>query len=320
MKGNNFVSVQTSWSVVMLLFCALLTPQSSFAQKQTKTISKSDETLNINTDLITFNVSVSDNYGRAVAGLKKKDFNIFDNGNGQEIHFFGDEDTPASIGIIFDTSGSMSENKINQAKEALANFIQTSHPRDEFFLIDFNSRTEVLLDRTRDSDSILRKFTYVEPKGNTALFDAVYLGLEKVMNGSHPKKIILVISDGEDNNSRYTYKELRQRLIETDVTIYAIGVGGLLSSGKGRLSGRDTLSELSSTSGGKAFFPKGSVEMNEAFERMALEIRHLYSISYYPSSFIADGKWHRLRVKVNFPLGTPRLTVRNRAGYYAGTN
>lgn len=320
MKVKTYARLQNIWRIVLiLLVLMLIATQSLVAQKQTDKTPQGDEPLTINTDLVTFNVSVTDREGRAVTGLNKNIFNVFDNKTLQEIHFFSDEDTPASISIVFDTSGSMSEKKINQAKEALAYFINTTHNRDEFFLIDFNSRARLLLDRTRDSDAILNKFNLVEPQGNTAVYDAVYLGVEKVMQGSHPKKVVLLISDGEDNNSRYSYRELRRRLRESEVIIYAIGFGGYYPL-KGGLNGRETLKELASTSGGKAFFPKGQVDMDEAFEQIALDIRHLYSISYYPTDFAVNGKWHRVRVKVNFPIGSPRFSVRSREGYFAGIN
>lgn len=320
MKVKTYARLQNIWRIVLiLLVLMLIATQPLVAQKQPDKTPQDDQPLTINTDLVTFNVSVTDREGRAVTGLNKNIFNVFDNKTLQEIHFFSDEDTPASISIVFDASGSMSEKKINQAKEALASFINTTHNRDEFFLIDFNSRARLLLDRTRDSDAILNKFNLVEPQGNTAVYDAVYLGVEKVMQGSHPKKVVLLISDGEDNNSRYSYRELRRRLRESEVIIYAIGFGGYYPL-KGGLNGRETLKELASTSGGKAFFPKGQVDMDEAFEQIALEIRHLYSVSYYPNNFLADGKWHRVRVKVNFPKGSPLFSVRSREGYFAGIN
>lgn len=213
----------------------------------------------------------------------------------------------------------MRGDKIKQAKETLASFIHTSHAGDEFFLIDFNSHARLLLDKTRDGDAIQEKFTYVQTRGDTALYDAVYLGLEKVMRGTHSKKILLVISDGEDNDSRYTFQEIKRRLQESDAIVYAIGVGGYFSVVKGGLNGREILKELASTSGGKAFFPGGADEMTEVFERIALEVRHLYSIGYYPSNFTADGRRHRLKVKLILPEGSPRLSVRSREGYYAGT-
>jgi Ca-activated chloride channel family protein len=321
MKVDNYAWLQINWSVVLILAAGILTvPQVSLAQRQiTVSPNREEERLTIHTDLITLNVSVTDRYGRAVTGLGKDAFTVFDNGVRQEIHFFSDEDAPASVSIVFDTSGSMSDDKIKQAKKALARFIQTSQDKDEFFLIDFNSRARLLLDKSRDGDAVLGKLTYVQPQGNTALYDAVYFGIEKVMRGAHPRKIVIVISDGEDNDSRRTFKEVKRQVQESDAIVYAVGFGGFYPM-KGSLNGRSVLKELTATSGGKAFFPGDEVEMDEAFERIALEIRRFYSISYYPSDFKADGKKHRLKIKVTFPAGTQPPSVRGREAYFAGVN
>lgn len=322
MKIGNFFRQQIILSIVvfLLVFVPAFLPQNVTAQvNPTANQTPRDEKITVNTDLITLNVSVTDQTGRAVTGLTKNNFSIYDNKELQDIYFFSDADLPASVSIVFDTSGSMSESKILQAKEALARFIRTSKDDDEFFLVDFNTRARLLLNRTRDSDAVLNKLSYVEPNGNTAFYDAVYLGVEKVLQGTRTRKIVLVISDGEDNESRYSFKDLQQRLKETDVIIYTIGFGGYYPL-KGGLNGRETLKELARATGGRAFFPKGEVEMDEAFEKIALEMRHLYSIGYYPSNFIADGKKHRLKIKLSFPAGLPRLFVRSREVYYAGVN
>ncbi|HRH40842.1 MAG TPA: VWA domain-containing protein [Pyrinomonadaceae bacterium] len=322
MKTGNFFRQRIILSAVLFLsaLAPAFLPQNVIAQRKSNANQiQHDEEINVNTDLITLNVSVTDKTGRAVTGLDKNNFDIYDNKELQEIHFFSDADVPASVSIVFDTSGSMSEGKLIQAKEALARFVRTSKAEDEFFLVDFNTRAQLLLNRTRDSDAVLKKLSYVEPKGNTAFYDAVYLGVEKVLQGSRTRKIVLVISDGEDNESRYSFKELQQRLKETDVIIYAIGFGGYYPL-KGGLNGRGTLEELARATGGRAFFPNGAVEMDEAFEKIALEMRHLYSIGYYPSNFIADGKMHRLKIKLSLPAGSPRLVVRSREVYYEGVN
>src|SRR6266851_298411 len=279
-----------------------------------------DERVMVNTDLVTLSVSVTNADGHAVPGLDKSAFTVFDNKSPQKISFFSDDDAPASIAVVFDASGSMSGRKIARAKEALADFVQTGHDRDEYFLIDFNSQARLLLDRTRDGDALLRKLTYVEPHGNTALYDGVYLGIDKVMRGVYQKRAIILVSDGEDNDSRYSFNELRRSLRESDVTIYAIGVSTNFLPRKGGLNGRETLEELASVSGGKAFFPSNSSEMIEAFERIALELRHLYLIGYRPSSLTQNGEWHHLKVKVAPTVGFPRLFVRSREGYYAFMN
>jgi Ca-activated chloride channel family protein len=276
-----------------------------------------DRPVIVHSDLITLTVTVTDTYGRFVTGLGKQAFTVFDDKTQQEISFFSDEDAPVSLGIIFDVSGSMSGDKIMRAREALAKFVDTSHTRDEYFLIGFNNRAQLLLDRTRDSDALMQKLTFVQTKGQTALYDACYLGVERVTRGAHQKRAVLLISDGQDNSSRYTLSELRRLLKETDVIIYAIGI---VSGGYGDTldsTGRAILEELAGLSGGKAFFPSTGAEMNDMFERIALELRTQYSIGYRPSNFANDGKWHKVKVKVQPPRGFPRLFVRGREGYYA---
>lgn len=271
-----------------------------------------------NTDLITFTVTVTDTYGRFVSGLNKNAFTVLDDKKQQEITFFSDDDAPVSVGVLFDVSGSMSGDKVRRARDALSKFVQTSHNSDEYFLIGFNSRAQLLLDKTRDGDAVLDKMTFVQTRGNTALYDACYLGVEKVQRGSHPKRALLLISDGQDNNSRYTFNELRRLLKESDVVLYGVGIlgGGDAGSALG-MEGQGILDEMASVSGGKAFFPRSPAEMDDIFEQIALELRHQYSIGYKPTNFSNDGKWHKVKVKVTPPRGLPRLFVRTKEGYYA---
>lgn len=275
----------------------------------------------VNTDLITVTVTVTDIYGRYVSGLSKNAFSVFDDKLPQDISFFSDDDAPVSVGVIFDVSGSMSGDKISRAREALSHFIQTSHNSDEYFLIAFNSRAQLLLDRTRDGNAVLDKLTFVQTRNQTSLYDACYLGVEKVQRGAHPKRALLLISDGQDNDSRYTFSELRRVLKESDVVLYAIGILGGNDAGSSMgMEGQGILDELASVSGGKAFFPRTSAEMDDIFEQIALELRHQYSIGYKPANFVTDGKWHRIKVKISPPRGLPRLFVRSKEGYYAVAN
>jgi Ca-activated chloride channel family protein len=164
----------------------------------------------------------------------------------------------------------------------------------------------------------LDKFTLVKPGGNTALYDAVYLGAERVTRGTHQKKAMVIISDGQDNASRYNFGEVRRMLKETDVTIYGVGVLDRGDSGSVMgMQGQAFLDELTSVTGGKAFYPQTNVELDEIFERIALELRHQYSIGFTPKDFTPDGKWHKVKTKVKPPRGLSRLTVRTREGYYA---
>lgn len=306
----------------LVLLVVLFSSVAVFAQETQPTppiqgVENQDE-IKVETDLVTLTLTVTDYYGRYVSGLTKEHFTVFDNKKKQDITFFSDTDAPVSIGILFDVSGSMSGEKIAKARNALSRFINTSHPRDEYYLIAFNKRAQLLMDKTRDGEAVLNKLTLVKPKHNTALYDACYLGVERVTRGTHQKKALLIISDGQDNSSRYSYKEVRRLMKESDVVIYSVGImDGRDSGSMIGIQGQAFLDELSSVTGGKSFYPNTAVEMDEIFERIALELRHQYSIGFTPPDFKPDGKWHKVKVKVKPPRGLPRLTVRNRKGYYA---
>ena len=306
----------------LVLFTFLFAAATAFAQDPTPTPPDDpDSPVRIKTDLVTLTLTVTDPFGRYVSGLTKNAFTINDNSAPQEITFFSDADAPISVGILFDVSGSMSSEKIKKARKALERFIGTSHPSDEYFLIAFNNRAQLLMDRTRDGEALLRKLTLVQPKNNTALYDAVYLGVERVTRGSHQKRALLIISDGQDNASRYNFGEVRRLMKESDVVTYSVGIldKSDASSSFG-LQGQAFLDELSSVTGGKAFYPQTDIEMDEIFERIALELRNQYSIGYTPKDFQPDGKWRKVKVKIKPPRGLPRLTVRGREGYYATPN
>lgn len=276
-----------------------------------------EASVRLGVDLVTVPVTVLDPYERFVTGLRREHFEIYDNKIKQEVVFFAEEDAPLTIGIVFDLSGSMKE-KIQRARLALRRFIDTSHPDDEFFLIGFNERAELLQDFTSSGDQVNARLALREPAGRTALYDASYLAIEKVAQGQQKRRALLIISDGMDNSSRYTYRQLRDQIKETGVQIYAIGVFGLFhGSSQDELMGRSILEEITSLTGGRAFFPETPVELDDVITRIALELRHQYNLGFYPTNVAYDGQWHRLRVKVNPPRGLPRLRVRAREGYYA---
>ena len=322
-RGLSRFIIALRFSFTSLLI--LLGVAASFSQTPTPTPAQQqtvEDTDNrpekVRTDLVTLTLTVTDIYGRYVSGLSKNAFSVFDNGAEQEITYFSDTDAPVSLGILFDVSDSMSGTKIGKARKALEKFINTSHPNDEYFLIAFNNRAQLLMDRTRDGEAVLQKLTLVQPKNNTALYDACYLGIDKVTTGTHQKKAMIIISDGQDNASRYNFGEVRRLLKESDVVVYAVGIIDGRDSGSSEgIQGQAFLDELTSVTGGKAFYPQTDVEMDEIFERIALELRHQYSIGYTPKDFQPDNKYHKVKVKIKPPRGMSRLTVRSREGYYA---
>jgi Ca-activated chloride channel family protein len=271
----------------------------------------------MHTEVVSLLVTVTDPYNRLVTGLDQQAFEVYEDKVKQKIEFFHDDDAPVSVGIVFDVSGSM-KGKLDRARDALKAFVETSHDDDDFFLVGFNQRAN-LLSEFSDGESLLSKLTLVDARGQTALYDATYLGIEKVKQGRHQKRAILLISDGQDNSSRYTYGELRKLLKEANVQIYCIGIvemgGG--SGGSLDLQGQSILEEVAQVTGGKAFFPRSGVELEDATTRIALELRHQYSIGYVPTNVQRDGKWHKIKVRVNPPRGFSSLTVRSKEGYYA---
>jgi Ca-activated chloride channel family protein len=269
------------------------------------------------TELVSFTVTVTDAYNRLVTGLDKQHFEIFEDKVKQDISFFSDDDAPVSLGIIFDVSGSM-KGKLDRARDALRAFIQTCHDDDDFFLVGFNQRANLLAEFT-NGDTLANKLTLVDPRGQTALYDAAYLGIEKVKQGRHNRHAMLLISDGQDNSSRYTYGELRKLLKEAGVQIYCIGIVEMGGGAGGTLDmqGQAILEEISQVTGGKAFFPRSAAELEDATTRIALELRHQYSLAYNPTNVKRDGQWHKIKVSVKGPRGLSNLRVQHKEGYYA---
>jgi Ca-activated chloride channel homolog len=268
-------------------------------------------------ELVSLTVTVTDSLNRLVAGLGKGNFEVYEDRVKQEISFFSYDDSPVNLGIIFDVSGSM-KGKLDRARDALKAFIQTSHSDDDFFLIGFNQRANLLAEFT-DGDALADKLTLVDPKGQTALYDAAYLGIEKVKQGRHSRNAMLLISDGQDNSSRYTYGELRKRLREAGVQIYCIGIVEMGGAAGGTLDmqGQAILEEIAQTTGGKAFFPKSGAELEEITTRIALELRHQYSIGYSPTNVNHDGQWRKVKVSIKPPKGWSNLKAQHKDGYYA---
>lgn len=312
-------------TLLFTLVCAFLfvAPLISLAQQKAKAAAfkspaaekTDDDRIIIRTELASLTVTVTDKEGRNFAGLDRDAFAVYEDGVRQEVGFFSDRDTPAAIGIVLDVSNSMTGAKLERAREALARFIQTSHEEDDYFLIGFNDAPQLLLDGVRGSEALLSRISGIKPQGNTALYDAVAFGLEQVAHSRHHKRALIVISDGEDNRSRLGSGEVRRMLREADVTVYTVLIGPLLP----RSNGGVVMDGLASASGGQSYFPSNAEAMSEAFERIALELRHQYSIGYIPSNLNADGQWRHLKVALIPPAGSPRLVVRSRKGYYAVT-
>lgn len=262
--------------------------------------------LRVNVDLVMVNASVVDSDNRLVSDLEPKNFRIFEDKVEQSIEYFSSETAPVSLGIVFDSSHSM-QKKLEFARSAAVRFLETGTPDDEYFLVEFASRPEVASDFTTDIRRLRDELSFKPAQGQTALYDAMYLGLAKLRHGQNPKKALLLITDGEDNYSRYTRSDIRQFLRESDVQIYVIDLG------------RALLSDLADMTGGHSY--RASVDdLGDVCEKIAVELKSQYVLGYKSTNNRKDGKFRRILVKMLPPPGFPKLHVRTRRGYYAAAN
>lgn len=267
-------------------------------------------------DLVLVPVTIIDSRNRLVLGLDKENFEVYENKQLQTIQHLSNEDAPISLGVIFDTSGSM-KSKIDRAREAAVEFFKTANPQDEFFMITFADAPEQISDFTSSVEDIQSKLVYVLPKGRTSLIDAVYMGLTKMRHARNTKKALLIISDGGDNHSRYTEHELTDLVKEADVMIYAIGVyDSYFATDEERL-GPYLLSEISEITGGRAFTFDSPKDLTDTAIKIGVELRNQYVLAYRPTGLRRDGKWHKIKVKIKAPKGLPSLHLYAKQGYYA---
>jgi VWFA-related protein len=275
--------------------------------------------IGVDVELALVNVTVTDPMGRMVTGLTKDHFQIFEDKDEQEITQFGAEDSPLSMAIVFDASGSMGY-KMAKAREAVAQFFKTANPEDEFFLVSFNNRPDMATGYTQSLEEIQNRLTFTESKGRTALLDAIYLALNKMKEAKNQQKALLVISDGGDNSSRYSEREIKSLVRESDVQIYAIGLYEPFGS-RGRtpeeMAGPGLLTEIAEQTGGRQFPVENINELPDIAEKIGIELRNQYVLGYVPKNEERDGKWRRVKVEVKKIRGMPQLRPYFRDGYYA---
>jgi len=267
-------------------------------------------------DLVMVPVSVTDNKGRAVLGLVKENFRIYENKRLQVVDRCSNEDAPLSIGILLDTSGSM-QSKLDQAREAISNFLRAANPQDELFLITFSDTPLEILDLGTSFEQISNELLYVQPTGSTALIDAVYLAITKLNKARHSRKAILIVSDGGDNHSRYAQRDVHNLAKEADVMIYGIGLYDHFFETVEERLGPVLMDNLSTLTGGKTFIIEDPRDLTDAANKIAVELRNLYMISYNPKQTPRDGKWHKIRIKLVLPKELRALQLHAREGYYA---
>lgn len=270
--------------------------------------------IRVDTNLVLVPVTVTDPLNRFVTGLEKQDFQVFEEEQEQKIVSFGGEDAALSIGIVFDTSGSMGD-KIQTSRLAVAEFFKIANPEDEGCLVEFSSRPELVVPFTHNPGEIQNKLMLARSSGSTALLDGVTVGLNAMRKAKNPRKALIVITDGGDNHSRYTQSEVKNRVKEADVQIYAIGVYGGARSVE-EYEGPTLLRQLSEPTGGR-HFSAGLRDLPDIAQKIGIELRNEYLIGYSPSNAARDGRFRKIRVKINQPRGLPRLRAYWRQGYFA---
>jgi len=275
--------------------------------------------IRVEVDMVLVNVTVIDRYNRFVTGLEKENFQIFEDKKPQTIAHFSNEDAPLSAGLLFDSSGSMSD-KLDQARLAVMQFFRSSNPNDEFFLISFNDRPNQIADFTQDEAALQSKLNFIEAKGRTSLLDAIYLGLYEMRKAKHTRKVLLIFSDGGDNHSRYTERDIRDAVKEADVQIYAVGIHNPYTSRMRTPEeqfGPSLLEEISENTGGRHFDVDNLNDLPDIARKIGRELRNVYVLGYQPVNSTRDGKWRKIQVKLVPPRGLPPLQSFSKSGYYA---
>ena len=280
---------------------------------------KQGQSVHIDVDLALVNVTVTDPYDRLVTGLEPDNFRVFENNVEQEIQYFSSEDVPISIGVIFDLSGSMA-NKVGKAKEAAWQFFKTANPQDEFFLVSFNDRAEVVSTFTSSVEDLQSRILSASAKGRTALIDGIYLGLNEMRTARNAKRALLIISDGGDNNSRYSERDIKRLVREADTQLYSIGIFDPFeyrSRTTEELNGPSLLTEVTELTGGRAFTVENVNALPDIATKIGSELRNQYILGYRPSHKSHDARWRKIKVKMRAPKGLPPLSIYAKTGYYA---
>jgi VWFA-related protein len=284
-----------------------ITPRSQpkQASKQTE---ESRANIRVDTTMVLIPVEVSDQVGHPVTGLEKSDFRIADDKSPQIISSFATEDEPVAVCVVFDRSSSVAPS-IGLSRRTVAEFFKSANPEDEFCLIEFASVPKLVVPLSQDNGSdITYKVGLSKPVGSTAMFDGIYLALHEVRKSKKQKRALLLVTDGDDNNSRYTMSEVHNVIQESDVLIYSVGVGTQYGEG--------LLKRMSEETGGR-YFAGSFADLPDIAEKVAVDLRNRYLLGFSPTNAARDGRYHKVEVKVVPPPGLPPLKVSWRRGYYA---
>ncbi len=268
-------------------------------------------------ELVVLHATVLDEKGNFVPDLKPDNFRIFEDKVEQKIALFKREDLPVTMGLVIDNSGSM-RSKRSRVNAAALTFVQTSNPKDQIFVVNFNDEYYLDLDRdfTDDPRELKDALERIDSRGSTALYDALIGSLDHLKKGSRDKKVLLVITDGEDNASRKDLSYATQAVQQSSAIIYAVGLFSDDSHQEVK-RGTKALKVITEATGGQPYFPKNVEEVESICAQIAHDIRNQYTIAYYPSNAKRDGTFRAVQLQVTPPRGRGKMTVRTRTGYYA---
>ena len=256
--------------------------------------------LNVNVDLTEIHVSVTDEKDRPIGNLTKENFRVFEDQTEQKLSVFKHEDFPVSLGLVIDNSRSMEPRKERLDAAALS-FVRKSNPEDETFIVHFDDTARLDRDFTDSIPLLEESLASAKPYGQTAIYDALILALDHMHYSQHPKKAILLMTDGIDNSSQHTLSEAVQATQQSHVAVYTVG----LLSASGGQKAEDSLIRIAEASGGRAFFPSTVDEARADMERVARDLREQYTLGYVPSNPSRSGQWRSVRVEITPPRGMP---------------
>ncbi len=276
---------------------------------------QSGYTIQRSVDLVVLHVSVTDEHGQFVPGLREENFHVFEDDSEQKISVLRQEDAPVSMGLLIDNSSSMAD-KREKVNAAALTFVKTSNPDDEVFVAHFNDKYYFDREFTNDAGELKKALEQADPSSSTALYDATTVSLDHLKRGYLDKKVLLIVSDGEDNSSHRSLDAALQDAQRSSALIYAVG---LLREEKPESAERDrqALLALTRATGGSALFPEDLEDVESTCTQIARDIRHQYTLAYYPTDPRKDGSFRSLRVQIVAPPGSGTISARTRTGYYA---
>ena len=312
---------------MLCLPSALLAQNPQPATPSTPPVQKKgrEYTINVDVNLVVLHATVLDKKDRMVDNLHENNFRVYEDGVQQKLSVFSHADIPVTMGIVIDDSGSMRV-KRQSVNAAALTFVKTSNPQDQVFVVNFNDvyYLDTPGEFASNIEDLKNALDKIDSRGGTALYDAVYASLDHLKLGNRDKKALLVITDGEDNASRYSFDELLRYAQKSNAVIYTIGLlgseepGGLFKIHRGGAKrAAKVLEELSKATGGQAYFPRSLDDVEGTCRQIARDIRNQYTLAYYPTNAKKDGTFRTVKVEAFMPNGRTKLTVRTRPGYYA---